>query len=101
MIDIAAVDHGIDGQQQVLADDLGGEGALAKIGTLVASDVIGRGCLAILKRDLDVIETGNHKPSQRFGRDANGRCDEIGVKTGIVCSGSDFHKVSSRGWFAT
>jgi hypothetical protein len=55
----------IDGERQPEADHFGGEAALARIAPAVSGDVVGGGRLAVLDRDLHVVEAG-------FGQDGEG-----------------------------
>ena len=58
VIDVGAVHHGVDGERDFEMHDFGGERALPGEGAFVAGDVVGGSALAILDRDLHVIETG-------------------------------------------
>ena len=80
--------------------DFGGERALARERALVAGDVVGACGLAVLDRDLHVIETGFGELAQRLRGDADRRGDEIGVKAGLVRRRGDRDEVAPRAGLA-
>ena len=84
MIDVGAVHHGVDGERQPSRDDFGGERVLALVCALVAGDVIGRCRLAVLDRDLHVIETGIGELAEALVGDADRRGDQVGVEARVV-----------------
>ena len=66
VIDVGAVHHGIDGQRNAEPRHLGGERLLARIGALVAGDVVGGAGLVVLDRDLHVVEPGIGELGERL-----------------------------------
>ena len=76
-------DH-VDGERQTEPHDLAGERALAREGAVVAGDVIGGCLLAVLDRDLHVIEAGVGERGERLRRQADRRGDQIGVEAGLA-----------------
>ena len=82
-VDVGAMHHRVDGQQNFQPHHFGGQRALAREGAVIAGNVVGAGRLAVLDRDLHMIEAGVGKLAQRLGSDADCRGDEIGVKAGM------------------
>ncbi len=91
----------IDGQRDLETDHLGRQRAFARKGALIAGDVIGARFFAVLDGDLHMIEADVGELAQRRRRDADGRCDQIGVKAGIMGGGGDLDQVASRAGLAT
>ena len=50
--------HHVDGERQAELHDFGRERALARRGAVIAGDMVGGFLLAVLDRDLHVIEAG-------------------------------------------
>ena len=57
-IDVGAMHHRVDRERNLQAHHFGGERALAREGAFIAGDAVGAGRLAVLDRNLDVIEAG-------------------------------------------
>ena len=95
-IDVGAMHHRVDRQRNLQAHDLGGKRALAREGAFIAGDAIGAGRLAVLDRDLHVIEAGVGQLAQRVGGDTDRRSNEVGVKAGSVRRGGDVDQIAPR-----
>ena len=57
-LDVGAMHDEIDGERQAEPHDFGGERVLALEGAAIAGDVVGGHRVAILDRDLHVVEAG-------------------------------------------
>ena len=88
--------HGVDRQRQSEPHGLLRHGALARIGALVAGNVVGGGSNAVLDRDLHMIEAGLREGGKPRRGEADGRGDEVAVKAGLVRGGGDLHEVAAR-----
>jgi len=56
--DVGAVHHGVHGKQQLMPNHLGRQRPLPGKRAVIAGDVVGGCRVAVLDRDLDVIEPG-------------------------------------------
>jgi len=56
--------------------------------------MVGAFLYAVLDRDLDVVEAALGKLAQGRRRDADRRCDQIGVKAARVRRGRDLHQIA-------
>jgi hypothetical protein len=65
-------------------------------GAGIAGDVVGGLSIAVLDRDLHVVESGLDQRAQRLFRDANRRRNKIGIKTGRMGPRGDVHEITSR-----
>ena len=78
------------------AHDLAGDRTLACRCALVACDVIG-GCLvAVLDRDLDVVEACVGERGECLRRQSDARRDQVAVEGRITCRLDDFGQVAPR-----
>ena len=94
--DIGAMHHHVDGERQAELHDLGGERTLARRGAFVAGDVVGGGFLAVLDRDLHVVEPAVGEHAQGLRRQADRRGDEIAVEAGVARGRDDLGQIAPR-----
>ena len=80
VLDIAAMDDGVDGERQALGRHPGGDLALLGVAALVAADPIGLRRVDALDRKLDVIEAGGDEAIKQVARQADAGGDQIGVE---------------------
>jgi hypothetical protein len=88
--------HGVHGEQQLVPNDFGRERPLAGKRTVIAGDVVGGCSVAVLDRDLHMIEPGLGQRAEGLLGDPDRRGDEIGVETGRMGTGSNLHEVAPR-----
>ncbi len=94
--DIGAVHDRVHGEGQLQSHHLGRERALAREGAVIAGDVVGGTGLAVLDRDLHVIEADAGERSQRLVGDADRRGDQVGVEACRVRGRRDVDEVAAR-----
>src|SRR5262245_43641211 len=99
-LDIGAMHDGVDGEWQLEPHHLGCQGALARKGAVIAGDMIGGLPLAVLDRDLHMVEPGLGQRGQRLVGDADPRGDEIGVEPGVMGGGGDVEEIAPRAGLA-
>ena len=83
-IDIGAMHHGVDRERDFQAHHLGRKRPLAREGAVIAGDMVGAFRLAVLDRNLHVVEAGVGELAQGRRGDADRRGDEIGVEAGAM-----------------
>ena len=88
--------HHVDGERQAELHHLGGERALARRGAVVAGDMVGGCFLAVLDRNLHVVEPGVGERAQGLRRQADRRGDEIAVEPGVARGRNDLGQIAPR-----
>ena len=58
LMEVLAMNDGVDGERQAGARDHAGDVELLLVGVLVAGDAVGDARVAVLEADLDVVEAG-------------------------------------------
>ena len=71
-VDIGTVDHGVDDQWQSEPDHFASNRALSRIGAVIACYSVGGGCIAVLDRDLDVVEARLRQRRERLRSEPDG-----------------------------
>src|SRR5262249_9251705 len=99
-VDVGAVHHGVYGEQQFAANDLGRECPLPGKRAAIASDVVGGRGIAVLDGDLHVVEPGLGERAKGLVRDPDRGSDKIGIETGGMGAGGDVHEVAARAGLA-
>ena len=94
--DIGAMHHHVDGERQAELHDFRRKRALARRGAVIAGYMIGGFLLAVLDRDLHVIETGIGQRIQDLRRQTDRRGDQITVETGLARALDDIGEVAPR-----
>jgi hypothetical protein len=84
----------IDGKEEFAPHDLGREGSLPGKCTGIAGDVIGRLRVAVLNRNLHMVQPGLGQCAEGLVGNPYRRGDQIGVKAGCMSAGSDVHEIA-------
>jgi hypothetical protein len=99
-VDVGTVHYRVHGERQLVPHDRRGQGALPGKGAGIAGDVIGRLSVAVLDRDLHMVEPGFYQGAERLVCDPDRGGDEISVKTGSMGADGDVHEVAPRAGLA-
>src|SRR5690242_19290068 len=98
--DIGPMQDDIDRERKASLDGRAGERDLAGVGALVSRDMIGRGGLRVLNRELHMIQTGFTQRNEARGGDADSGRNEVCVEAALACGSDDLSQVPAKSGFS-
>jgi len=93
-LDVGPVHHRVDREQEVVAHGRGRQRPFFAKCAPVPGDAVGGRSVAVLDRDLHMVEASFGQCAEGLLRDAHRRGDEIGVKTGDMGAGGKFDEIT-------
>lgn len=89
IVDVLAVDRGVDGERQPKLGDPAGDIELLLRRARIGADPLGIHCIDVLEGDLDVIQAALGEVLQSSASERDGRGDQIAVKASFRGSRHD------------
>ncbi len=95
VVDIGAVDHRIDGEREPKFHDRSREHQLAGMRAGIVGDVVRDGCIYVLQRELNMIQSQFPQPREARTIEADRRGDKVGVQPGRMRHSNDLGEIAA------